>query len=231
MNVRICGALLVVTALVTAVSAGARVSAGADQSTTVETLNAISFNAGLYALGGAARFISGITLLAAALTLPLIWAKSRRRGWSPVRGLFAVSGGFTAVSGVLAVTLAMSSPAALLLVSGPDGGGWIESVLQARWMTGKIGFALAGLALLSVARSLWTADGARRWAAPASAIIGAAMQFIWVDSATAVHPVVGVAFFLWLLAAGILLLTGRVPDSSPPAPDHAARSRFRRRGT
>ena len=229
MKVRICGALLVVTALVTALSAGARVSAGADQSTTVETLNAISFNAGLYALGGAARFISGITLAAAALTLPLTWAKPWMRGWSPVRGLFFVSGGFTVVSGVLAVTLAVSSPAALLLVSDLDSSRWIESLLQARWLTGKIGFALAGLALLSVSRSLWTVAGARRWAGAVSTITGAAMQFIWVDSATAVHPVVGVVFFLWLLAAGVLLLTGRVQDSS--APDQTVPSRFRRRGT
>ena len=36
------------------------------------------------------------------------------------------------------------------------------------------------------------------------------MQFIWIDSATIVHPIVGAAFFLWLVAVGTMLATGRV---------------------
>ena len=32
----------------------------------------------------------------------------------------------------------------------------------------------------------------------------------WVDSATIMHPIVGTAFFLWLMAVGTMLSTGRV---------------------
>ena len=35
------------------------------------------------------------------------------------------------------------------------------------------------------------------------------MKFIWVDSATVSHPVIGTAFFVWLVGVGIMLLTGR----------------------
>ena len=52
--------------------------------------------------------------------------------------------------------------------------------------------------------------GTLRWIAPGSLVIGVAMQFIWIDSATILHPIVGTAFFLWLLAVGTMLSTGRV---------------------
>ena len=52
--------------------------------------------------------------------------------------------------------------------------------------------------------------GALRWIAPGSLVTGVAMQFIWIDSATILHPIVGTTFFLWLLAVGTLLSTGRV---------------------
>ena len=50
--------------------------------------------------------------------------------------------------------------------------------------------------------------GRLRTIAPFSALAGGAMQFIWVDSATMVHPVIGVAFFIWLLVVGAMLAAG-----------------------
>ena len=73
-----------------------------------------------------------------------------------------------------------------------------------RWVTGKIGFSAAGIALVVAARFKWQVGG------PLSAVIGVAMQFIWVDVATIMHSIVGTAFFLWLLAVGMMLSTGRV---------------------
>ena len=35
------------------------------------------------------------------------------------------------------------------------------------------------------------------------------MQFIWVNSATVAHPIIGTAFLIWLVAVGMMLLTGR----------------------
>ena len=76
-------------------------------------------------------------------------------------------------------------------------------------MTGKIGFAIAGLALVLASHCQWKVGGVLRYVSPASAALGIAMQFIWVDSATVAHPVIGTAFFLWMVTIGMILLTGR----------------------
>ena len=78
-----------------------------------------------------------------------------------------------------------------------------------RWLTGKIGYALAGLALIMAARYQWKVGGTLRKIAPASAVIGLIMQFVWIDAATIVHPIAGVAFMAWLLVVGSMLATGR----------------------
>ena len=36
------------------------------------------------------------------------------------------------------------------------------------------------------------------------------MQLIWLDAATIMHRISGVAFVLWLVAIALMLLTGRV---------------------
>lgn len=201
---RSAGALLVLTALITAVSAVTRVSADADfQPSLQDTLDAIADQSGLYGLGGAARLLSGITLGAAAWFLLRTWIIRLRLGSPAVPRLFLVSGVFTAVSGLCAVILALAAPEINPL---------IESSALVRWLSGKIGFALAGLALVVASRYQWKAGGALRRIAPVSGILGLAMQFIWIDSATLAHPIVGAAFFLWLLAVGSMLFTGRTEE-------------------
>ena len=197
---RIAGALLVLTAVITAISALGRFAADADQPTLAETLSAISLKSGLYGLGGAARFVAGVTLVAAAWYLLRTWIIRERLDTPLVPTLFAVSGAFTIVSGACAVILA---------VSAPDVSPLIESSAFLRWLTGKIGFAIAGLALVVAARYQWKVGGPLRYIAAMSAIIGVAMQFIWIDAATMVHPIVGAAFFVWLLAVGTMLFSGR----------------------
>ena len=78
-----------------------------------------------------------------------------------------------------------------------------------RSLTGKMGFAIAGLALLIAARYQWKVGGTLRKIAPASVVIGLIMQFVWIDAATIMHPIVGVAFMAWLLVVGAMLATGR----------------------
>lgn len=207
-SARVAGAFLLLTALVTAVSAIGRIAADADQPTIGETLEAISENTGLYGLGGAARLISGITLIVAASLLRKTWKIRMRHGATLVPGLFHISGGFTAISGLAALLIAMSLPAPLL-TSNPDVSRLLESILLIRWLTGKIGFAAAGLALIIESRHQWRMRGALRYMAPCSAILGAGMQFIWIDSATSFHPIVGAAFFIWLLTVGGILFTER----------------------
>ncbi|MDE0231179.1 MAG: hypothetical protein OXI56_12840 [bacterium] len=202
---RIAGALLMLTAVINAVSAMARFAADTDQPTLAETLSAIHLNQGLYGLGGVSRITAGFTLIAAARYLLRTRIIRDGHGTPLVPGLFAASGAFNIVSGACAVILAAYAPAINPL---------IESSAFLRWSTGKTGFALAGLALVVASRYPWRVGSALRSIAPVSAIVGVAMQFIWIDSATVAHPIVGAAFFLCLLAVGSMLFTGRTQRSS-----------------
>ena len=203
---RIAGALLLLTALATAVAVIGRVAADADQATLAESLVSISEARGLYGLGGAARLISGVTLLAAAWYLSRTWIIRERLGTPLVPILLAVSGAFTAVSGACAVLLAVSAPD----VAAVSVDSLMENSELLRWLTGKIGFAAAGLALIVAARYQWKVGGALRYIAPASLVIGIVMQFIWFDAVTLLHRISGVAFLVWLIAVGGMLFTGRV---------------------
>ena len=200
------GLFLLLTAAATVVMVYARVSADADQPTLLESLRAIAANKSMYSVSGAARLISGITLIAGAWFLWRTWIIQGRFGTSLVPAVFAASGAFTAVSGACALALASvaSNAAALGTVDAST-----EIVAHIRWLTGKIGFAVAGLALVAEAQRQWKAGGAIGRIAPASVAIGIAMQLIWVDAATIMHRISGVAFFVWLVLIGVMLVTGR----------------------
>ena len=203
---RVAGALLLLTALATAVAVIGRVAADADQATLAESLVSISDARGLYGLGGVARLISGVTLLGAAWYLSRTWIIRERLGTPLVPILLASSGAFTAVSGACAVLITVSAPNVVETSVAP----LMENSELLRWLTGKIGFAAAGLALIIAARYQWKVGGALKYIAPASLVIGIAMQFIWFDAATFAHRVSGIAFLVWLVALGGMLFTGRV---------------------
>ena len=207
---RQAGMFLILTAIVTVLMVITRVMAGADQPTLAESLAAISESRWQYGTSGAMRLISGITLAVAAWFLLRTWIIRDRWATPIVPGLFGVSAAFTAVSGVCAIGLVASTLAA----SSPAGAGTPDEITEgiafARWLTGKVGFSLGGLALLVAARYQWKAGGALRYIAPLSVIIGLAMQLIWLDALTIIHRVSGVAFVVWLLAIGFMLMTGRV---------------------
>lgn len=207
---RTAGVFLLLTAFATFVMVIFRVAADADQPTLVESLVAVSESKGLYGFGGVARLISGITLIVAAWFLSTTWIIRQRLGTPLVPILFAVSGLFTAVSGGCAILLAVSVPDAADAIATFAQTTSTELVADIRWLTGKIGFAVAGLALIIAARYQWKVGGTLRRISPVTAIIGILMQFIWIDSATFMHPINGTAFFLWLVAIGAMLTTGRV---------------------
>ena len=77
---RRAGLFLLLTAAATVVMVYARVSADADQPTLLESLRAIAASKAMYSLSGAARFISGVTLIAGA------WFLLRTQGHS--RGIW-----------------------------------------------------------------------------------------------------------------------------------------------
>ena len=207
---RRAGMLLIATALATAVAVAGRVAADADQATLAESMRAISDSAVLYGTGGVARLISGLTLLAAAWLLSRTWIIRERFGTPLVPALFATSGAFTVISGACATALAASAIAMADAATLTTPGASIETADLLRWLTGKIGFAGAGLALIVASLYQWKAGGALRRISPFSAVIGVAMQLIWIDSATIMHPINGTAFFVWLGVVGAMLATGRV---------------------
>ena len=205
-SARKAGALLLLTAAATVVSVVARISADADQETLTESLAAIAESRCFYGVGGAARLVSGVTLLAAAWFLLRTWIVRERLATPLVPALLGLSGVVTALSGVCAVVLAASAPEA----PGAVISGSTETIHYLRWLTGKIGFTAAGLGLIVAVRYQWKASGGLRLISPASAATGIAMLFIWVDAATVVHPISGAAFFVWLEVVGLMLVTGRV---------------------
>lgn len=207
---RVAGLFLLLTAATTVLAVTGRVAADADQPTLFDSLVAISESRVLYSTGGAARLVSGLTLMAASWLLLRTWIIRQGLGTPAVPLAFAASGALTAISGGCALWLALSVPDTAQAIYPFANHSPAEPVAFLRWLSGKIGFAVAGLALLIAARYQWRAGGTLRRISPASALIGIVMQFIWVDAATFMHPINGTAFFLWLVVIGAMLTTGRV---------------------
>ena len=206
---RLAGMSLLLTAAITAVMVFTRVVSNTDHDTLLDSLLAIHESRELYGVSAVARLLSGLSLFVAAWFLLRTWIIHDRWASSLVPYLFAFSGVCTVLSGAFAVAIAAYPSPEISLAKGEIGEG-VQIAAGLRWITAMIGFAAAGLAVIVAARYQWQVGGTLRWIAPASLVIGVAMQFIWFDSATVLHPVVGTAFLLWLIAVGIMLSTGRV---------------------
>ena len=211
-SARMAGVLLILTAGATVAAVAGRVAADADQPTLSESMMAIALDRWLYLAGGVARLVSGITLIAAAWLLLRTWIIRERLGTPLVPVLFVASGLFTVVSGLCAVGLAASAPGAeeTDAILDYSRAGSVMVMADLRWLTGKIGFAAAGLALTVAARYQWRAGETLRSIAPVSAVLGLVMMLIWIDAATLLHRITGPAFLVWLIVIGGMLLTGRV---------------------
>ena len=198
---RAAGWLLLATATATRRSCHRPGVGAGDLATLAESLAAIGAHRGRYGIGGAGRLLSGLTLLVGAWFLLRTWIMRQRLGSRMVPLLLGVSGVATAISGAGAVIMAIVAPGS------PDA---LAPVADVRLISGKVGFGLGGLALIAAALRQWRVGDFLRPVAPVSALVGAAMQLIWVDAAIMAHRVTGAAFLLWLGAIGLLLVTGRV---------------------
>ena len=233
---RTAGIFLLLTALATAISVPARLAAGADdtpftdslslaqnldavriaQLETTEKLGAIAGNKGAYGVGGAARLVGGLMLMAAGFYLWRAIGEHHPTAMAVVAVLLAVSGIASAISGASAVALAVMSPElqATRVYTYPPGTGWDYGAEQAlftiRWLTGTIGFTLAGLGLVALAPVQWRMGGILRVTAMVDAVLGVAMLFIWLDAATVVHRITGIAFLIWLILVGLWLVVPRL---------------------
>ena len=212
-SARVAGALLLLTAVATAVMVPTRLMADADQPTLRLTLEAISANTLPYTCSAIARIFSGVFLLAAAglmrsVTTPYHPAPARL-----AMTALSLSGLVTIVSGVCAIILTTIGPAAIAF----DDARLLETAGRldaARWITGKAGFTLAGLGLIALGPVQWRAGGLLKVSAVADVIIGVVMLFIWVDAATVMHRVSGISFLAWLVVTGLWLVAGLL---KPPA--------------
>ena len=219
---RSAGLLLLLAAIATAVSVATRLAGSDEPPEGSGSYLPIVLDTGLYATGGGARVLSGVALLAAAVWLRRALAAWRLWTADAAAGLLALSGVVTGVSGVCMLALAAQLPettAVAAYAAGPGPlPGWTEPVNAARSIAGKAGFTLAGLGLIALAPAQWRIGGLLKISAAADAIIGIAMLFIWVDAATAVHRISGIAFLLWLVISGLWLAAGLVKPPAAPAP-------------
>lgn len=206
---RRAGWLLLLTAAATVVAVAGRVAAGADLPTLAESLAAIGAARGSYGIGGAARLLSGITLAVAARYLLRTWIMRERLGTRAVPVLLAGSGHLTGLSGTCAVVLALVAPAPSEAVA--DAIAPALAILDTlHGIAGRAGFSLAGLALVAAAHRMWRVGGVLRFIAPCSAVVGVAMQLVWIHAVIVVHRVSGAAFVVWLTLIGFMLVSGRV---------------------
>ena len=195
-----------------------------------EKLHAIGSARVAYGTGGAARLVGGLTLLAAGLFLWRTLRSVHPGAMTAVAVLLVASGIASAVSGAAAIALSSVAPepqTVAVLASGESGWarlaqpgdpeaqfapflpdvGPVENILfTIRWLTGSLGFTLAGLALVALAPVQWRMGGIQRVTAVVDAVLGVAMLFIWLDAATVVHRITGVAFLIWLIVVGLWLV-------------------------
>lgn len=204
---RAAGLLLILTALTTLVAVAGRVAAEADQETLQETLAAIADSRFPYALSGAGRLASGVTLAVAAWYLSRTWIIRERLATPIVPAIFGISGLLTIVSGLLAIVLAITLPG-----GGEAAGAFSESIATVRWVTGVAGFSAAGLALMAASPYQFRVGGRLRIIAPVSAVLGGSMQLIWIRGFITLHQLTGMFFFVWLILIGAMLFTGRVEE-------------------
>ncbi len=182
-----------------------RVMADADRATLAESLAAIADAQGVYAATGAARLLSGALLAGAVWFLWKAWAATSSRTL-PALAVLAASGAITAVSGASALWLAIIAPATAEAAAAGALDAPTEMAAVLRWLTGKLGFAAAGIGLAALAiRRPPPGDPIARLPVVTLAI-GLSMQLIWVDAATVLHRITGTAFFAWLLVSGVALI-------------------------
>ena len=210
-SIRAAGLLLLLTAVTTAVSVMTRLVSSMEPLEGSPIPLPIILDTGQYVVAGAARTLSGLALLAAALYLWVTLRGSQPQVMGVAAAPLVLSGVATAVSGAAMLALAAGIPQAAdgnptLLAWGVPG--WVAPIDGARWIAGKIGFFLAGLGLIALGPVQWRMGGVLKISAVADVIIGVAMLFIWVDAATVMHRVSGIAFLLWLIVSGVWLTLG-----------------------
>lgn len=210
-HVRSAGLLLLLTAVATAVSVMTRLSGSDEPLEGAAVQLPVILDPGAYVISGAARTLSGFALVAAAAFLRVALRPRQPALARVATTLLEFSGAVTAISGASMLALAGALPqaaegtAALVAWDAP---GWIGAVDGVRSIGGKTGFFLAGMGLIALGPIQWRMGGVMKAFAVADVTIGVAMLLIWIDAATVMHRVSGVAFLIWLIVSGVWLTLG-----------------------
>lgn len=217
---RSAGLLLLLTAVATAVSVMTRLSGSGEPLENAPVQLPIILDTGQYAISAVARLVSGFALVAAAACLRLSLRSRQPVAAGIAATILELSGAATALSGAamlaLAVELPQSGAASAVSLTAWDSPGWVAPVDGARWIAGTVGFFLAGLGLIALGPVQWRMGGVLKIFALAGVIIGIAMLFIWVDAATVVHRISGIAFLIWLIVTGLWLALGLMRTGQSP---------------
>ena len=210
-SARAAGLLLLLAAVATAVSVMTRLSGSMEPLEGSPIQVPTILDAGQYIIAGAARTVSGLALVAAAVFLKLALRRDQPVAAGIAMTLLELSGAATAISGAAMLALAGGLPQAAegtATLAAWDMPGWVGAVDGIRWIAGKVGFTLAGLGLIALGPVQWRIGGLLKVSAVADVIIGVAMLFIWVDAATVMHRISGIAFLAWLIVSGVWLTLG-----------------------
>ena len=210
-SARAAGLLLLLAAVATAVSVMTRLSGSMEPLEGSPIQVPVILDAGQYIIAGAARTVSGLALVAAAVFLKLALRRDQPVAGGIATTLLELSGAATAISGAAMLALAGGLPQAVegtATLAAWDMPGWVGAVDGIRWIAGKVGFTLAGLGLIALGPVQWRIGGLLKVSAVADVIIGVAMLFIWVDAATVMHRISGIAFLAWLIVSGVWLTLG-----------------------
>ena len=208
---RISGLLFLLAVVATAVSVMTRLSGSMEPLAGSPIQVPIILDAGQYIIAGAARTVSGLALVAAAVFLKLALRRDQPVAAGIAMTLLELSGAATAISGAAMLALAGGLPQSTegtAPLAAWDMPGWVGAVDGVRWIAGKVGFTLAGLGLIALGPVQWRIGGLLKVSAVADVIIGVAMLFIWVDAATVMHRISGIAFLAWLIVSGVWLILG-----------------------
>jgi hypothetical protein len=223
-HARLAGLFLLLAAVATAVSVITRLNSSVEPPPGNPILFPNILDTVQYVVAGSARTLSGFALVAAAVSLRLALRRSQPVAAGIATTLLGFSGAATAVSGACMLVLAADIPQAVGGGPGPvvapimwEIPGWIEPVDAGRWITGTIGFTLAGLGLIALGPVQWRIGGLLKISSIVGVIIGVAMLLIWLDAATIMHRVSGMAFLVWLVVAGIWLAAGLLKSPEPSA--------------
>ena len=210
-SARSAGLLLLLTAVATGISVLTRLSGSDEPMEGAPIQLPVILDLWAYVISGAARTISGFALVAAAAFLRVALRPRQPVMAGVAATLLELSGAVTAISGASMLALAGALPQAVegtaTLVAW-DAPGWTGAVDGVRSIGGKAGFFLAGLGLIALGPVQWRMGGVMKTFAAADVAIGVAMLFIWVDAATVMHRVSGIAFLIWLIVSGVWLTMG-----------------------